>query len=166
MFTQVQKLQLRNEVQRVLHVPGNYTGGILEMAIIIDHCLTKEQVKETVKEIVQTLKQTDQVFRNVRLNVIDWYSDDHFEKNVKGMPMLMMDSYYEDYQQQEDGEKHLEILAAQLKKFYARSKLILLISNHNYQIEDEVMLHTEMKPFLHRKLILIEENGIERYHLT
>ena len=88
MFTQVQKLQLRNEVQRVLHVPGNYTGGILEMAIIIDHCLTKEQVKETVKEIVQTLKQTDQVFRNVRLNVIDWYSDDHFEKNVKGMPML------------------------------------------------------------------------------
>ena len=85
MFTQVQKLQLRNEVQRVLHVPGNYTGGILEMAIVIDHCLTKEQVKETVKEIVQTLKQTDQVFRNVRLNVIDWYSDDHFEKNVKGM---------------------------------------------------------------------------------
>lgn len=165
MLTQVQKLQLRNEVQRVLHVPGNYTGGILEMAIVIDHCLPKDQVKETLKEIVQTLKQTDQVFRNVRLNVIDWFDDEHFEKSIKGMPMLMMDTYYEDYRQQETDKKRLELLAAQLKKFYARSKLILLLSNKTYQTEDETMLQAEMKPFLHRKLILIEESGIQRYHL-
>ena len=32
-LTAVRNLQLHNQIERVLHVPGNYRGGILEMAI-------------------------------------------------------------------------------------------------------------------------------------
>ena len=37
MLTQVQKLQLKTAVQRVLHVPGNYRGGPIEMAVVADY---------------------------------------------------------------------------------------------------------------------------------
>lgn len=35
-LTAVQNLQLHNQIERVLHVPGNYRGGILEMTVVID----------------------------------------------------------------------------------------------------------------------------------
>lgn len=177
MLSQVEKLQLKNEVQRVLHVPGNYRGGILEMAIVIDHALPPEYVEEALKDLVQTLKQTDEIFRNVRLNVIDWFDDEHMEKKISGLPMLQMSSYYEGYIQEDNNEKRLEILAGQLKLFYARSKLMILLTKKReeknsagnpapginnidkwkrdcYQIKDEAVFRENMKPFLERKLIL------------
>ena len=35
-LTPVRNLQLHNQIERVLHVQGNYRGGILEMAIVVD----------------------------------------------------------------------------------------------------------------------------------
>ncbi len=32
----------KNAVERVLHVPHNYTGGILEMTFVLDYALSKE----------------------------------------------------------------------------------------------------------------------------
>ena len=32
----IAKMNLNNAVERVLHVPGNYTGGILEMTLAIE----------------------------------------------------------------------------------------------------------------------------------
>ena len=32
----IAKMNLNNAAERVLHVPGNYTGGILEMTLVID----------------------------------------------------------------------------------------------------------------------------------
>ena len=51
MLTRIQEIQLRNQVQRVLHVPGNYNGGPLEMAVVFDTSLEKEDAVATGKLI-------------------------------------------------------------------------------------------------------------------
>lgn len=68
MLTQVQKLQLKTAVQRVLHVPGNYRGGPIEMAVVADYSADGEALAECGKEIVAVLKSMGDTFRNVRLN--------------------------------------------------------------------------------------------------
>lgn len=163
MLTQVQKIQLKNAVLQVLHVQGNYRGGILEMAIVTDHALSREYVESTTKDMVTALKQTDSIFRNVRLNTIEWYGDEKIEKNVTAIPFLQMSSHYETYTQEEDSEKKLEILAEHLKKFYARSKLIIVLTNGAFQVQSQSKLEEMMKPFLHRKMVMVSENKINRY---
>ena len=61
------RIQLKNAVEHVLHVQGNYTGGILEMAIVIDRNLPKEEAAQRAKDLVQILKSQNEIFRNVRL---------------------------------------------------------------------------------------------------
>ena len=34
------------QIQKVLHVPGNYRGGILEMALVADYGLQREKLEE------------------------------------------------------------------------------------------------------------------------
>ena len=50
-LTPVRNLQLHNQIERVLHVQGNYRGGILEMAIVVD----REFDRETSGNCVRTL---------------------------------------------------------------------------------------------------------------
>ena len=38
------KMNLKNAVERVLHVKGNYSGGILEMTLVVDCGLPQEYV--------------------------------------------------------------------------------------------------------------------------
>ena len=38
-FSVVLRKQLKNQIEFVLHTPGNYTGGILEMTIVLDHSI-------------------------------------------------------------------------------------------------------------------------------
>ena len=45
-FDVTKKMQLKREVERVLHVKGNFKGGILEMAIVFDAALPLEEAKE------------------------------------------------------------------------------------------------------------------------
>ena len=45
-LTAVRNLQLHNQIERVLHVPGNYRGGILEMAIVVDRAYDREYLKK------------------------------------------------------------------------------------------------------------------------
>ena len=44
MYTDIQLLQIKNAVMRVLCVPGNYSGGILEMAIVLDGSVPAERL--------------------------------------------------------------------------------------------------------------------------
>ena len=39
-------MKFKNTIERILHVKGNYGGGILEMAIVLDHGVKKEVVQE------------------------------------------------------------------------------------------------------------------------
>ena len=167
MFTQVQLLQMKNAVMRVLHVPGNYSGGILEMAVVADYHLPYEKLKESCSEIAGALKRTDEVFRNVRLNLIKWVSDDIIIKEVSALPKLRMGSCFEDYEdlvvkteKSARSEKSLDELLRQLKLFYARSKIIIVITDGSYERVDEKKIQEYLHPFLGRKIIVLESGNI------
>ena len=42
------KMNLNNAVERVLHVPGNYSGGILEMTLVTDCALPLDYVRNKI----------------------------------------------------------------------------------------------------------------------
>ena len=151
------RIQLRNAVEQVLHVPGNYRGGILEMAIVFDCNLSKQTATEAAKELVTALKQQNELFRNVRLNTIRWQSDSELLKEITPMAYLQMGTFFEEYRQFCE-EKTLEILTGQLKKFYARSKLIIVLTDGKFAVRETTELEESLKPFLRKKLIFVKIN--------
>ena len=156
MLSIIETKKLKDMTERILHVPGNYSGGILEMTLVLDFGLKKEYIKETAKEIIRALKSKGEVFRNVRLNVVYWKSDEQIINEVTSMPLLLMDSFYEDFVV-EDDEKQAEILTEYLKKFHGRSKLVIIISD-DFAVRDEARFKVSVTPFLERKSILVKRN--------
>lgn len=150
----IQLLKLKQGAERILHVPGNYKGGILEMAFIIDCNLGEKQAKESVQAIVKALKSHSETFRNVRLNVIWWKSDNEIITEVLPMPVMQMGTPFDTYEEKKE-EKHIDALLKNLKLFQARSKLILLISDGKFEIESEAGCMDSLKPFLGRKMLLV-----------
>lgn len=159
----VEKMQFKNNIERILHVPGNYTGGILEIALVCDYHMPEEELKSKAAEIVTCLKMQSEVFRNVRLNVIKWVNDNAILKEVIPMAYVQMGKAFEDYQsvkeKTEEAPKTLQELARQLKLFYARSKIIIVLTDGSGQIGDFDVLKGHLHPFLYRKLLLVE-NGV------
>lgn len=158
-MTLIQRKQLKNAVERVLHVQGNYTGGILEMAVVIDASLSKETASERGIELAELLKSTSEVFRNVRLNTILWQGDETFIKQVTSLAVLQMGRFFEDYESM-DITKTWDGLLALLKKFYARSKLIFVLSDADFAVLDKEAAKESLQPFLHKKIILQSETEI------
>lgn len=148
----------KNTVERILYVPGNYTGQILEMAVVIDGSLSREQVADYLPELLGTLKIHSEVFRNVRLNVVQWQGDENITCKVSPMSMVQLNSYYEDYQQQ-PCKKSFEKLISYLRLFQARAKLIILLTDGKYQVEQEELLQRAMQPFLEKKLMQVVLTG-------
>lgn len=167
MLSDIQLLQIKNAIRRVLHVPGNYTGGILEMAIVADYAIPKEELTENVRQIVNTLKHQDETFRNVRLNLIKWVSDDCIKKEVSSLTVLQMGRGFEEYEQFAErpgkNEKTVDELFRQLKLFYARSKVILVLSDGAYKVAKESSVKAHLQPFLGRKMIFVREGSAEKF---
>lgn len=155
----IMRKQFKNAVERVLHLQGNYTGGILEMAVVIDTNLPKETAIERAAELAELLKTQGEVFRNVRLNTILWQKEEEFTKQVTPLAMLRMGRFFEDYACMET-PKSWDGLLALLKKFYARSKLILVLSDTDFQVKNKGTAKESLQPFLHRKLILMSGEAI------
>lgn len=153
-------LTFKNTVERILHVPGNYTGGILEMTEVIDGALEQEKVSTYVPELLGSLKRHSEVFRNVRLNVVEWKSDERITTEVRPMPIVMCQSFFSEYEKY-DTEKHLEKLVAYLKLYHARAKLIILVTDGRYLVECEEEVELAMRPFLDKKLmqIVLDKDG-------
>lgn len=145
---------IKNQVQRILHVPGNYMGGILEFAIVLDYHIDKQNLMEFSAELMKILKSTDKIFINARLNLIKWINDDKIIKEVSSMGMLQMGRCFEDYEQGIP-DKSYDVLTGQLKKFYARSKLIILVTDYAFVMNDMQIIKDNLNPFLHRKLMKI-----------
>lgn len=152
-FDIVQRQKIRQQVEMVLHVPGNFTKNILEMAIVADCSLEKEIIKDNIQELLKTLKSQSEVFSNVRLNMVRWIEDGRIENQAVPIPIVQMGKYFDDYEQKACA-KTLEGLAGYLKKFQARSKLIILVTDGNYKIEDREALSGSLNPFLKSKLII------------
>lgn len=146
--------QFKDNVERILHVPGNATGNILEMTVVVDGCLSRDEVQNLLPKLLRTLKMHSRIFQNVRFNFVLWKSDEQINNQVCPMTMAMMDSFYQEYQQTAV-EKRLESLAAYLKKFHARSKVIIVLTCGGYVIGDEEELHRQMQPFLEKKWMFV-----------
>ena len=154
MISQVTKLKCMNFVEQVLHVPGNYSGGILEMAIIFDSALDRNTAAALTGDLIKALKAHSPVFRNVRLNTIIWKNEKEMVKSVTPMPILQMGRFFEDWETIME-VKPVDELARQLQLFYARSKLIFLLTNGDFFIEHVDNIASYMKPFLEKKLVIL-----------
>lgn len=151
-MNQIEKVKLHQQVERILHVPGNYRGGILEMALVLDYHISKEILMESSKEILMALQTYSKVFQNVRLNLVKWISDTDIRKEVSSIGVVRMGRCFEDYKRGSK-EKSFDELTRQLKLFYARSKLIIWITDGSFQILDTECVEANLKPFLQKKLL-------------
>ena len=171
MLTDIQLLQLKNAVSHILRVPGNYTGGVLEMAVVADYSLPVAVVREECGQIADMLKKQNEVFRNVRLNLIRWIADEQIQKEVIPMSFLTTGRAFAKETDVEAADeetagialfrqegKRLDELFRQLKLFYARAQVILLLTDGSYRIEDRAAVREYLQPFLARKLLILQ-NG-------
>lgn len=151
-MNQIEKIKLHQQVERILHIPGNYRGGILEMALVLDYHISKEVLMNSSKEILTALRLYSKVFQNVRLNLIKWVADTDIRKEVSSVGAVQMGRCFEDYKMGSE-KKSYDELTRQLKLFYARSKLIIWITDGSFQILDEEQVNCNLKPFLYKKLL-------------
>lgn len=151
-------MKFKNTIERILHVKGNYQGGILEMTLVVDGNLDIGTRKEVVPKLIGALKQQGEVFRNVRFNYSIWNSDTEITNKVCPMMLAMTESFYQE-EEKNSNEKSLEKLVDYLKKFHARSKIIILVTDGNYRIEDQRQIKTSMQPFLDKKLAVVIAKG-------
>ncbi len=153
--------QFCNVADRILHVPGNYTGDkILEMTVVVDTALDRDTIENLLPQLLRRLKMHDKVYQNVRLNVAYWNSDGSLTNRVCPMMQAMLSSFYEDYRPQ-SGIKSFEALIEALRLFHARSKQIILLTDGGYQVEDMEQLRQKMQPFLEKKLMAVVCKGTE-----
>ena len=173
MMNAVTRMQLKNGVERILRAPGNYveaagrTGSILEMALILDYRMPEQELRERAAQLVDLLKTHSEIFRNVRLNVIKWIDDGHIVKELGSLPQVRMGRVFDDYGrygtgsgQLSAGERSFAELARQLKLFYARSKLIIVLTDGGFGAGDAELLKESMYPFLHRKLLFWQQDKV------
>lgn len=147
-------MKFKNTVERILHVRGNYNGGILEMAVVLDHNVNREMVQDLVPQLFRSLKMHSEVFRNVRLNIVNWESDDVIVNQVSPMSMAGLSSYYEDYVCRPERKDFMK-LVQYLKVFQARAKLIILLTDGENEQGSPESLKTAMQPFLDKKLMQV-----------
>lgn len=175
-LTPVRNLQLHNQIERVLHVQGNYRGGILEMAIVVDREFDRETAQVLCADIITSCKKQSEVFRNVRLNMVLWGKDEIRTQTVASV-YVQMGTFFEDYNRETDAgdesgqaaEEHMEgesviRIMEYLKEFHARSKLIILLTPDRekmYRVSDTDRLRKALSPFLKQKLVLMYPEEME-----
>lgn len=167
----VQQKQLGNLVERILHASGGYTEGILEMALVCDYHIPEQELRQVTGEIVSILKRHSEVFRNVRLNVIKWIDDSLIVKETAPMAYVQMGTVFQDYYSlmadmlglkevardlMVTGPKSLQELTRQLKLFYARSKLIIVVTDGSFCVGNLKKVKEYFQPFLHRKMLFVQ----------
>lgn len=156
-LTEIGALQIAKRVDGILHVPGNYRGGNLEMTIVIDTSLARENFQDAVSAVVKALKRGNEIFRNVRLNLVFWGQE--ISAKVAPMSMLMTGGAFQEYQCCPQ-KKRYEDLFAYLKKFHARSKVVLVFTDGQNDVLDSQAAREALSPFLKSKLLLVSERVV------
>lgn len=154
MQNDMEALQIAKKVDAILHVPGNYQGGNLEMTIVLDTSLRRDMWEARLAAVVKALKRSSEIFRNVRMNLVQWKQDD-IKSEVVPMAMLTTGSVLQDYESCRQSKAY-EDLFAYLKKFHARSKVILIFADTENEIEDAQKAKEALTPFLKNKLLLCD----------
>lgn len=156
-LTQIQKLQLNKQVDRILHAPGNQPAGRqqLEMAFVLDCSSDIEYIKSTTQDAVAALKAHDKIFQNVRSNVVYW-RENHTSTETMPMSFIQMGKPFVDLNNGTvDKLSKFDELCAYLKLYHARSKCIILITNGNYELGEKDKIKENLNPFLKQKLLIV-----------
>ena len=161
-MTPLFRIQLKNLTEQILHMPGALTGKVPEMAMVYHTGIEKEEAAETAKEFLLALKKQNDIFRNIRLNLVLWDSDEKIRHIVTSSAKILTGAFFEENYIQTQNDRRLEILMENLKLFQARSKLIFLFTTQDYRIEESGRLQEALKPFLNRKLIVVENGQMQR----
>lgn len=156
-LTEIGALQIAKRVDAILHVPGNYRGGNLEMTIVIDESLAPEDFQDAVAAVVKALKRGNEIFRNVRLNLVFWGREMRAE--VTPMAMLMTGGAFREYRACPLKKKYEELFSY-LKKFHARSKVVLVFTDGGNEVSDAQAAREALSPFLKSKLLLISDRVV------
>ncbi len=157
----VMRMQIINGVERVLHAPGNPGHDLQEMTIVLDYHMEKEQIGTLAKDVVGALKSHSQVFANVRCNLVHWKSDFEITNETAPLAVVQLCRFLNDYEQKQE-KKHAELLCGYLKKFHARSKLILVFTDFSYQVEDRGRLKDALSPFLQYKILFTDGKTVKK----
>lgn len=189
-FSPVLKMQIKNHITAVLNVPGNLTRSSkvvsiqgravmadrkmpMEIAIVLDMALEKETLKDISKELAACIKGHSELFRNTRVNIVYWNAD-RMESGITSLPQLIMGQgevldETDEIPRDKNEHKTIETLLEKLRKFYARTKVVFLITDGNYEVQDEVYAARLLQPFLGKKMIVLkageQEISCERFHL-
>lgn len=165
------RIKLKREVERILHSPGmklyrtsseSMARLPLELAVIIDSSLAKEEASETVGELAAVLKSFGEAFRNVRVNVLWWKTEQEIVQQICPLAALQMSSLFETYEKNEE-EKTADYLTAYMRKFQARSKIVFLAASENtWKVECPEEVRCQMQPMLHRKWLILQEEKLYR----
>ncbi len=159
-MTPLQSIQFKNLIERVLHAPGNRMIGVPEIAIVFHTGIDRETAQAQAKELILTLKKQNELFRNVRLNIVLWDGDGKVRHIVTSSAAVQTGAFFAQFYEETAGDRRLELLMENLKLFQARSKLILFCTTGEYHVEDEARLKEALKPFLNRKLIKLEQDDM------
>lgn len=157
----VMRMQLINGVERVLHAPGNPSHDLKEMSLVLDYHMDKEEIGSLAKDVAGALKSHSRIFANVRCNLVHWKRDDIIQNEVCPLAMVQLGRFLENYEQTEEAKK-VEILCEYLKRFHARSKLILVLSDSVSNIENRERLKKALVPFLQYKLLFAGKNTVSK----
>lgn len=133
----------------------------LEMTFVFDGMLGKEEAEATGADVIATLKNAHEIFRNVRCNVVWWRSDQEIVHEVVATSVIQMGRCFADWARREE-RKRPEILFADLKKFEARSRLVIVAARPGYGVEEEDLLRESLNPFLYRRLLWMENQRAEK----
>lgn len=155
----VMRMQLINGVERVLHAPGNPTHELKEMSLVLDYHMDKEEIGALAGDAAGALKAHSRTFANVRCNLVHWKRDEIIQNEVCPLTMVQLRRFLENYEQIDEIKK-VEILCGYLKRFHARSKLILVFSDLAYSIENGEQLKNALVPFLQYKLLFVSKSAV------
>lgn len=153
MFSVIEAQKIKQAVERILHVPGNFTADILEMAIILDHSVPRERMRENATALARLLKGHSTVFRNARLNIVDW-TPEKITQTVVPLSVFMLGGYFDGYERNGQ-EKQIEPLLEFLRLYQSRSKLVILLTDGSFGAAQEQQASQLMKPFLERKMMAL-----------
>lgn len=160
-FSPVMRMQIISGVERVLHAPGNPGHDLQEMTIVLDYHMEKEAIGVLAKDVVGALKAHSRIFANVRCNLVRWKSDSEITNEITPLAMVQLGRFLKEYERQ-DEEKHAELLCGYLKKFHARSKLIMVFTDFSFHSGDSTRLREVLTPFLQYKILFTDGKTMKR----
>lgn len=90
-FSDAQKKKILKFVKRALKTPGNQARGeVLDMVLVADCALLPEEQNEAALDIISFLRKEGGPFKNPRINLVKWKSDDRLDRSVISYPNLMI----------------------------------------------------------------------------